>query len=122
MSQSTQETGQQGERIAQHHLEQYGYTIITTNWRCQFGEVDIVAANGETLVFVEVRTRRSTSSEDALASITPKKRDRMVKAAYAYLTAHDLPQDTLWRIDVIAVALRSRQQPVIDHVEDALGW
>ena len=74
-------------------------------------------------MFVEVRTRHAVTTEPALVSLTGRKRERMALAAEAYLSDHDLGLDRAWRIDVIAIALRgNRDKPVIDHVEDALGW
>jgi len=59
--------GDRGEQAATAYLEQCGYTIVTRNWRCRYGEIDLVARDGEQLVFVEVRTRRDRY---ALESIT----------------------------------------------------
>lgn len=117
---ATQRTGQSGEKLALDYLLRNDYTIITTNWRCKFGEIDIVASKGEALIFVEVRTRRS-STEDAYLSIDPKKQRKMVKAAYAYLAEHNL-SNALWQIDVIAVARPTSASPVIAHTENALDW
>lgn len=117
-----QSTGKRGEQIAAEYLQAQGYTINARNWHCTHGEIDIVAQCEGVLCFVEVRTRHAQSNEAAFASITARKRERMVKSAYAYLDAHDQPQQTRWRIDMIAVALRSDGAPLIEHVEDALGW
>lgn len=115
-------TGQRGEALALAHLTARGYTLVTTNWRCMYGEIDIVAQRAERLTFVEVRTRRSALGiEDALASVTPRKRARMIRAAYTYIAEHNIG-DTAWQIDVIAVALPYRGQPVLTHVENALDW
>jgi putative endonuclease len=117
-----QRTGQQGETLAAEFLRNQGYAIITINWNCPGGELDIVAQSGELWVFVEVRTRHAVSSEHAFASILPAKRDRMMKAIYAYLEAHNLSDTIPWRVDVIAVTLRQHQQPLIEQVEDAFDW
>ncbi len=113
-------TGKQGEEYAKKYLESKDYDIIQQNWGCTFGEVDIVARDDKALVFVEVRTRYG-STETALESITPRKRNRMIKSAYAYIHAQNLPDDTLWRIDVLAVSL-APDNIQIEHVEDALDW
>jgi putative endonuclease len=120
MSQTTQQTGRYGEAIAQRHLQGEGYAIVETNWRCVYGEIDIIAQDGEVYVFVEVRTRQGNRTAPAFESITPNKRQKMIRAAYAY--AETLANDTLWRIDVIAVALPAHQAPVIAHMENALDW
>jgi putative endonuclease len=119
---SRQATGQYGQDHAIQFLKTQHYAVIDTNWRCIGGEIDIIAQDETGIwVFVEVRTRHAPSTEAALMSITPRKRQRMVHAAYAYLHAHELPDDTAWRVDVIAVAL-SGQSVIIDYVEDALDW
>lgn len=122
MPTSQKKTGDYGEELAANHLKSKGFTIIETNWHCTYGEVDIVAQIDDRLVFVEVRTHHAATTESAFASITPTKREKMMHTAYAYIQANDIPEDTLWRIDVIAVALPYRQPPIIDHMEDALGW
>ncbi len=121
MPSSKRELGQLGEQLAAAYLQGQGYLIITTNWRCLHGELDIVAHKDETLVFVEVRTRRSETTEEAFESVKSFKQDRLQRLAYAYLSENNLP-DTLWRVDVIAVALPYRGKPVIEHVENALEW
>ena len=84
-------------------------------------EIDIVARDGATLVFAEVRSRHADDVAPAFESIGPRKRQRMVAAAYEYLAAHNL-DDADWRIDIVAVAIRRGRQPIVDHVENALGW
>jgi putative endonuclease len=119
---NNQRIGFLGEQLAAQHLQSHGYTIIERNWRFTLGEIDIVAQQGETLVFVEVRARQDENTENAFASITPAKRRKMLRAAYAYASAHNLPDNALWRIDVIAVAFPRGKHPLIEHAEDALGW
>jgi putative endonuclease len=118
---STQRTGKRGEELAAAYLKRGGYDIVATNWRCAAGEIDIVAWQGHTLVFVEVRTRHARTTESAFESITPRKQERLVASVHQYLTTHDLAA-AVWRIDVIAVALGPAGDPDIDHVEDALDW
>lgn len=117
-----QSTGRQGELIAANYLQQNGYTIVLRNWRCRFGEIDLIAQKDGTLVFVEVRTRHSATSEEAFASIDKMKQTKMARAAQLYLATNDLPSDVDWRIDVIAVILSRTTAPQVAHVEDALGW
>lgn len=117
-----QQTGKRGEQLAREHLLRAGYTLVACNWRCARGEIDIVAQQGRTLVFVEVRTRRGGAVAAALESITPAKREKLVELAYHYMDEVKADESTLWRIDVIAVALRPGHKPVLEHVEDALGW
>jgi putative endonuclease len=115
-------TGKLGEDIATHYLEQHGYTVRDRNWHCAVGEIDIVAIAKNALVFVEVRTRRAVNPESAFASITPRKRQRIVHAVYEYLNTLPEADQTEWRIDVIGVALQKGKKPEIQHVENAFDW
>ena len=117
-----QRTGQRGEKLAQRYLRRQGYAIVATNWSCIEGELDIVARREDSLVFVEVKTRRDANTDAALASITPVKRERLLKAAWRYLHDNDLDSETPWRLDVIAVALDGANSSRIAHVEDAFDW
>ncbi len=110
--------GDRGEHVAAAYLEQCGYTIIARNWRCRNGEIDVVARDGDHLVFVEVRTRRD---EYALESLLVRKRQRLVTLAYHYLAEHDVPETTPWRIDVIALTVVRNRLVVTDHVIAAIG-
>jgi putative endonuclease len=79
--------GAKAEALAARHLEAHGLAIVARNVRSRFGEIDLVAREGATLVFVEVRLRRSPGFGGAAASITAAKRTRMIKAAAGYLAA-----------------------------------
>jgi putative endonuclease len=115
-------TGNRGEDLAADYLRGKGYMIIARNWRCKLGELDIVAEADNTLVFVEVRTRRAAASEAALESITQRKVQRLLQAVYTYLNEVPSAADKHWRVDIIGVALPRGLAPIIDHVEDALDW
>jgi putative endonuclease len=93
--------GQAGEALALEHLRARGYEIVATNWRTRYGEIDIVARDGRTVVVVEVRTRRSASQGTAGESVGPRKRQRLVRMAEAYLQQHAPHADG--RIDVVTV-------------------
>lgn len=114
-----QNAGNQGEKLAADYLRQRGYAIVTTNWRCSFGELDIVAQHQDVTVFVEVRARKRI--DDAFASITPVKRERLLRAIDMYIQTH-LTDDARWRVDVIAVSLAKMNAPTIVHARDALDW
>lgn len=113
------EIGQRGEEYAVNYLRRKDYDIVARNWRCVYGEIDIIAQDGAALVFVEVRTR-TTSLDDALVSVTPRKQARFLRAIYAYLAAHDIPDDAAWRADVVAVLCDRPDSAKIAHVEAAL--
>lgn len=115
------ETGILGERLAKDYLKQRGYRIRQSNYRCPEGEVDIIAEHGDYLVFVEVKTRRSLEFGRPEESITAEKRARLRAVAAHYQQTHDkLPQ--LWRIDVVAIELDSKNKPSrIELFENAVG-
>lgn len=102
-----QQLGRRGEEIATGYLRQQGYIILARNWHCPIGEIDIVAREGETLAFVEVRTRRGHRFGTPEESVTPAKQARLVELAQAYLQEMGLT-DTDWRIDVIAIEIGGR--------------
>jgi len=114
------EVGQQGETLAAEYLHERGYTIVTRNWRCAAGELDIVAERANRLIFVEVRTRRGERFGTAAESITATKRARLVALAESYLQAHAVSEQA-WQIDVITVTWQG-QSMTINHLENAVGW
>jgi putative endonuclease len=99
--------GRRGEEIAAAYLGGQGYQVLARNWRCPVGELDIVAREGETLAFVEVRTRRGDRYGTPEESITPAKQTKLVELAQTYLQEHGLA-DEKWRIDVVAVEMDRR--------------
>ncbi|OGT28583.1 MAG: YraN family protein [Gammaproteobacteria bacterium RBG_16_66_13] len=112
--------GRVGERRARQFLESAGLTILDANWRSPEGEIDIIAAEGDVLVFVEVKTRRGLRFGSPEESITRGKRRRLQRAALAYLQSHERI-DSLWRIDVITILGDPRQsQARLEHLVDAV--
>jgi putative endonuclease len=99
--------GQYGERVAVRFLEDAGLEIIERNWRCRQGELDIVAREGTTLVFCEVKTRSSTAFGDPAEAVVGAKAQRLRRLAGCWLVEHPGRWSEL-RIDVISV-LRHRQ-------------
>lgn len=81
--------GAEAERLAARWLEQRGLHIIQRNWSCRFGEIDLIARAGSTLVFIEVRCRSRLDFGGAAASITRSKRERLLLAARHYLATLD---------------------------------
>ncbi|MCH8973890.1 MAG: YraN family protein [Chloroflexi bacterium] len=106
--------GTRGEALAAAHLEGLGMCIATRNYRSRYGEVDLVAHDGDTLVFVEVKTRRTNSYGTPEESITPRKLDRLAKTAARYLQEHGLEQRP-WRVDLVAIKL-GKDGPTFNHV------
>ena len=115
------ETGILGEKLALCSLKERGYHICETNYRCPEGEMDIVAKDGDCLVFVEVRTRTSMEFGQPEESITTTKmRHLTAAAAHYYQTHHDLPPSR--RIDVVAVELDQEGKPTrIELIENAVS-
>lgn len=94
--------GAWGEDAAVAFLTNQGYRIIDRNWHAAHGELDIVAHDGETLVFVEVKARRGHDFGWPEDAVTPAKQARLRKTAWAYLLAHDREDDD-FRFDVVAI-------------------
>jgi putative endonuclease len=115
-----QETGALGEMIAYDFLGKNGYDILETNYRCRQAEIDIIAQQAETLVFVEVRTKRSRIFGSPEESITRVKRERLQNLAERYGQEHEnLPAD--WRIDVVAIQMdKSGRVSRIELIENAV--
>jgi len=101
--------GRLGEGIAAEYLERQGYVICQTNYRCDVGEVDMVALDGDCLVFVEVRTRSSRKFGSPEESITAAKRQKLVEVAQTYLQEHE-SQPPDWRIDVVSIQLSQHRE------------
>lgn len=94
--------GQTAESRAAAHLESRGLKLVARNWRCRFGEIDLVMQDGATLVFVEVRLRSRSDFGGAAASVTPAKQKKLLAAARQYLaTLRTLPP---CRFDVVALS------------------
>ncbi len=120
MTSRRQKLGQRGEALARAELLRRGYTIREANWRCQAGEIDLVAAHQGWLVFVEVRTRRGNWLGTPEESVTPAKQAKLIEVAYHYLDEQAL-SDVNWRIDVVAVELsRGGKLTRLDVYENAV--
>lgn len=113
--------GELGERAARGYIERMGFTILDTNFRCPYGEVDVVALEGDCLVFLEVRTRSGNALGSPEESITPTKERRLIATAETYLQSRsDLPSD--WRIDLVAVDVDRRGRITrIERTENAVA-
>ncbi len=114
------ETGILGEKLACDFLGKNGYRIIETNYRCPGGEIDIIAQQQDTLVFVEVRTKKSRRFGTPEESITSGKMERLRTVAAHYGQNHsNLP--AIWRIDVVAIEMDSRGRiSRIELIENAV--
>jgi len=110
---STVERGGRAERIAVRELTRLGYHIVERNFRCSAGELDIVARDGDTLVFVEVRSRRSDRFGSALEAVGREKQRQVSRVAAVYLQLRKPKFDTC-RFDVVGITGTQ-----IDVVQDA---
>ena len=97
-------TGKRGEELAAAYLAEAGYRIVERNYRCIFGEIDIVAEEGETLVFVEVKSRRSEAYGDPQLAVGYEKQKKISRIAMHYLEEKRLRRRPA-RFDVVAVKL-----------------
>jgi putative endonuclease len=107
--------GQHGEQLAAGFLAEAGLEILATNWRCQHGEIDIVARDGQTLVICEVKTRSGVRFGTPLEAITRQKAARLRRLAIAWVTAHSLFFEEI-RIDAIGVLRAVSGEFSIEHV------
>lgn len=111
--------GSAGERLALTYLARMGWEILQTNFRCRCGEIDIVAREGDCIVFVEVRTRRGNADTNPAESVGHRKQQRLVRAAAEYLSRRDM-----WgkpcRFDVVEVVLAKGAPPRTSIIRDAI--
>jgi putative endonuclease len=111
------ERGRGGEDLAWDHLRRAGYRLVARNLRSRFGEIDLVVERGDTLVFVEVRSRAGTRFGTPLESVDGRKRRQVARLAADFLARRRL-DDRRARFDVVAVEWQDGA-PKIDHVENA---
>ncbi len=93
--------GADAEARAEAHLLRQGLQAVARNWRCTLGELDVVVADGDTLVIVEVRARSTASHGGALESVDARKRGRLLRTALAFVQAHPEWQDAPIRFDLV---------------------
>jgi len=111
--------GTEGERSAAAYLSNRGYHILERNFRCPSGEVDIIALDGSTLVFVEVKERGSLARGSAIEAVTALKQSRVKKAAQVYLVYSGRVFHRI-RFDVIAI-MRSKGRAGITHLKSCFS-
>lgn len=111
------DVGRDAELLAQRYLEQRGLTLVTSNYRCRRGEIDLIMREGNFLVFVEVRYRKNDDFGSAAESVTLRKRKRLLLTAEYFLQNAKLYRDNLCRFDVITVT--GQYNPHIGWIKDA---
>jgi len=113
--------GARGEREAARYLRRRKrYRILARNYQCPAGEIDIIASDGPTLVFVEVKTRSTREHEEPLPRISPFQRGQ-IEGAAKYFLMRNTAQDRPSRFDVVTVCFPCNGKPWIEHFEDAFG-
>ena len=112
---ATQELGRYGEDLAVELLSGLGMVILERNWRCELGEIDIVARDGTTLVICEVKTRTNTAYGPAIDGVTPRKAARLRRLAVRWLIDHPEHPGEI-RIDVVGILRPTHGQPVVEHL------
>jgi len=110
--------GNRGEELAAAFLERNGLKIVERNFRCKGGEVDIIARDGKTIVFIEVKSRRTLTYGVPQLAVTPFKQRQISKAALTWLSKNRL-HDTPARFDVIAILLENSYSHQIEHIRNA---
>ena len=112
--------GRAAEEAASHYLQAHGYRVLERNFHSPWGEIDIVAQQGTTLTFVEVKARRHDRMGSAFESVTQRKQQRLILTAQEYLQRHGL-QEHPWRIDVVAIRLGPGSSVhSLEHLENAV--
>ncbi|MFN2497223.1 MAG: YraN family protein [Pseudonocardiaceae bacterium] len=110
--------GRYGEEIAVGHLEEAGMVVLERNWRCAEGELDIIARDGSTLVFCEVKTRSGVGYGTPLDAVIPAKARRIRRLAAAWLHEADRGWPEL-RFDVVSVLRPRGCEPTVEHLRGA---
>lgn len=114
---SRAQIGAFGEQLAVDHLTSLGWRVLARNWRCRYGELDVIAAEpGGTVVFVEVKTRTSDQFGGVAQAVTPDKVRRLRRLAGLWLAS----QDGSWpqvRIDVVGIRIGQRATPELTHLQ-----
>mgnify|MGYP005842799037 CR=1 FL=1 len=112
--------GRRGEKLARSYLKNLGYRIIAHNYRCPAGELDILALDGDVIVFVEVKTRRSEDAADVQDAVNPTKRRQLERVARYYLAGTPAARRHRCRFDIIGIVWGDGD-PLIRHIRNAFG-
>ena len=110
--------GDWGEEQARNYLESEGLVILDKNYRCKLGEIDLIALDGDYLVFIEVKTRTSTAYGFPVEAIGPRKQKKYIQMASVYTKQKGL-HGISFRFDVVEVMVRRQGQPAINHISNA---
>jgi putative endonuclease len=111
--------GVYGENVAVQHLIEAGLAILDRNWRCDQGEIDIVARDGDTLVVCEVKTRSGLGFGSPLEGVTARKAARLRRLAACWVHEHRLHTEDI-RIDIVGVLQTGRGAAQVEHVKGVM--
>lgn len=115
-------TGQWGETVAAQYLRKRKFDIVACNYRCRFGEIDLICKNNTYIVFVEVKTRKDADFAQAMEYVDARKQQRIIATAQMYLAQNET--DLQPRFDVIEVygtENRPNEKPKLMHMENAFS-
>lgn len=112
---ATDAVGRYGEDVAAAYVARAGWTVLARNWRCAEGELDLVARDGDVVVAVEVKTRRSATFGHPAEAVTHRKLARLRRLTARWLREHDVRSAGV-RVDVIAVVLPRRGAAQVEHL------
>ena len=122
MSDSRIKVGKIGETLAVEHFKAQGYEIRAQNYRTRSGEIDLIVQRGKRVVFVEVKTRRSSKFGIPQAAVTPAKQKQISKIALSYLQTYNL-LDVPCQFDVVAIVLSWKFELIkLHHIENAFEF
>jgi len=115
---TTKDLGDLGERAARKALKKAGYRLLAANWRCRYGEIDVVARQGDTICFVEVKTQTVGSAVHPLEEVTPLKQQRLTRSAAEFLRRSGRLERPC-RFDVVTVTVPASGRPETTILTDA---
>ena len=115
--------GDNAEALAQHYLQRQGCSTVARNYRCRFGEIDLILRHGETLVFVEVRMRRNSRYGSAAETVTRDKQRKIISAARHFLMTQKI--NAACRFDVVEITANNKNGNFSDRSDDSqltINW
>lgn len=118
MSKKRLSLGRRGEELAAKYLQKSGYKILELNYRGRLGEIDLVAEDGDCLIFVEVKTRSSLAFGHPFESINSRKQRQMIRVAREYLAEHGA-EERVCRFDAVSVLHSGEQAPQLELIKNA---
>jgi putative endonuclease len=110
--------GRRGERAAARFLKRHGYRVLARNYHRLAGEIDLICAHADTIVFVEVKTRSSDEAQEPLEALRPAQQRRIEQAARCFLMERSA-QDRACRFDVVTIVWQDDGSRRVEHFEDA---